>query len=270
MHIDEVLEWLSPNEPWIIDAHVHLGGDNRFDDRIIDVARSYGIAKLCLSSLGPGWKHQPSVEDFVAANRATLEAMRKYPESVLGFCYVNPRHTLASLDEIKRCVEEFGMVGVKLWVSVRYTEPCVFKVVEQCIDYNLPILVHAWYKAIGQLPNESTAEEVAELGRRYPEAKLIMAHVSGDWEVGARVIKSVPNVVTDISGGDAYTGIVDCVTAMLGVERVVYGSDASGWSSGRSFASQLAKVFEAHLSNAQRRAILRDNILRLLPQHVHQ
>jgi predicted TIM-barrel fold metal-dependent hydrolase len=46
----------------------------------------------------------------------------------------------------------------------------------------------------------------------------------------------------------------------LGAERVLYGSDAGG----RSFASQLAKVYGAPISERQKRMILGENLKRLL------
>ncbi len=46
----------------------------------------------------------------------------------------------------------------------------------------------------------------------------------------------------------------------LGVSRIIFGSDAAG----RSIASQLAKVYGAPLSDADRQAILRDNLKRLI------
>ena len=46
----------------------------------------------------------------------------------------------------------------------------------------------------------------------------------------------------------------------LGAARVLYGSDVGG----RSFASQLAKVFGADISAAAKRLILGNNLKRLL------
>jgi predicted TIM-barrel fold metal-dependent hydrolase len=46
----------------------------------------------------------------------------------------------------------------------------------------------------------------------------------------------------------------------LGAERVIYGSDVGG----RSFGSQLAKVYSSDLPDATRRLILGGNLRRLL------
>ena len=46
----------------------------------------------------------------------------------------------------------------------------------------------------------------------------------------------------------------------LGAERIIYGSDAGG----RSFATQLAKVYGAEIADADRRLILGKNLRRML------
>jgi hypothetical protein len=54
--------------------------------------------------------------------------------------------------------------------------------------------------------------------------------------------------------------MVEMAVRELGPERVIYGSDFPG----RSFASQLAKVYAADLPDAARRLILAGNLRGLL------
>ena len=55
-------------------------------------------------------------------------------------------------------------------------------------------------------------------------------------------------------------GEVEMAVRELGASRVLYGSDVNG----RSFASQLGRVLGANLPVAEKRLILRDNLVRLL------
>ncbi len=55
-------------------------------------------------------------------------------------------------------------------------------------------------------------------------------------------------------------GFVEMAVRELGAERIIYGSD----SGGRSFASQLAKVYGARIPEAARRLILGENLKRLM------
>ena len=67
-------------------------------------------------------------------------------------------------------------------------------------------------------------------------------------------------MTAEICGGDPTTGFVDMAVRELGPERVMYGSDFPG----RSFASQLAKVYGADVSEEAKRLILAGNIKRML------
>jgi len=244
-----------------IDAHIHLDGQNRFNEGILDVADHYKVKKLCLSALGMRWPREPSHEVCVEANKATLGIMRRFPDRIIGFCYVNPMHGQLAVDELVRCINELGFGGLKLWVAVHADDPRVFPVVEKAIDLRLTVLQHAWFNMLGPgCPGESTPTHVANLGRRYPEAKILMAHMGGDWERGIKAIKHVPNVRTDVCGTDNYTGIVEMCVRELGVERVIFGTDCPG----RSMASQIGKVLGADIPDADKERILGENMEKLL------
>jgi predicted TIM-barrel fold metal-dependent hydrolase len=101
---------------------------------------------------------------------------------------------------------------------------------------------------------------VADLARRHPDAQIIMAHLNGAGLRGLEALVDVPNVVVDISGGDPETGMVETAVARLGMDRVVYGSDAPI----RHFGVTMNKVLGADISADVKQAILWDNAARIL------
>ena len=129
------------------------------------------------------------------------------------------------------------------------------------------MLIHTWSKvgnhpprfSGGNLPNEPTPSHVAELARANPDIPLILGHTGGDWELGIRAVRGCPNVSVEVSGGVAVAGEVEMAVRELGVRRVMFGSDYSG----RGFASQLAKVLDAEVSDADRELIFSGNLRRL-------
>ena len=241
------------------DGHVHLlhPGDA---PRLLDAADRHGIAVMCISSLGRKWVYDPPHENCKQANRDVARAVKKYPGRFRGFCYVNPAHGRKATDELRRCVLDDGMVGLKLWVARRATDRCVTPVVECAIELGVPILHHAMWKAMGLLPQESLPAEVAALAARFPEANFIMAHMGGEWTRGVRWVADLPHVWVDTSGCTPESAAVTEAAAVLGSERVIFGSDAPG----RGFAPQLAKVVGAHLGAAATRRILCTNLRQLL------
>jgi len=241
----------------VIDAHLHLNA-GALNPAVVQAAADLGIDRLLVSSLG-SWAYEPSHDDCLQANRETEAAMRRHPGLVLGACYVSPRFPEA-LDEIARCFDA-GMVAVKLWVAARATDPCVLPVVEKAASLGLPVFHHAWHKATGNLPHESTPSDLAELARRCPQAALVMAHIGGDWERGLRAARAAPNLRVDTSGTIIESGMIEAAVEQLGAERILFGTDADGVEP----AVALAKVTGAEIDGRAKRLILGDNAAALLP-----
>lgn len=251
----------------IIDAHVHIGQwmrpyskNGNAVDELIQSARLNNIDRLCVSSLGNrGYTSYPNVEEFTSANTHILELIQVFPREILGFCYVNPRHPDASLAELDRCIVDSGMVGIKLWVACKASDSLVDPIAEKAIELGAPILQHAWYKTTGNLPDESTPADIAELARRFPEVTIIMAHLHGAGYRGILDIAPYPNILADTSGGDPETTVVEFAVRELGAERIIFGSDVPG----RSFGIQMGKVLGANISDKEKALILYGNMERI-------
>jgi len=241
----------------VIDCHCHLEA-GELPQRVLEDADRLGIDKLVVCSLGD-YDYEPTHAKCVAANREVVRAMQAHPDRVIGFCYVNPAFA-ESADEIETCVREFGMKGLKLWVSVLATDERVFPVVEKAGRLGIPVLMHAWKKATGNLPFESTPEQAAWLARRYPDIVFIMAHIGGEWERGIKAARPVPNLLVDTSGSIIECGMIEAAVEQLGAERVVFGSDVPGVE----LAVPFAKVSGADITDAEKRLVMGGNMQRIL------
>ena len=224
----------------------------QFADRV-------GIEKLCVY-MGMKWSPDPSPEDVRRQNDEVLQALEKWHHRAFGFVYLNPNHLKESLAELDRCVANGPMVGVKLWVARHCNEPDLDPIVERATELKAVVFQHTYLKVGGNLPGESTPMELAELARRHPKAAIICGHTGADWEIGIRAVRDCKNVSVDLAGSDPTAGLTEMAVRELGPERVIYGSDAGG----RSFASQLGKVFGADIPESAKRLILAGNLERLL------
>lgn len=248
----------------IWDVHCHFSGvpgstpEERLG-RLLEYADRMGVARLCIF-MGMRFIYDPSPEEMRQQNDEVLRAVRRFPDRAFGFVYLNPKHTAASLDELNRCVRDGPMVGVKLWVAERCNEPTLDPIVARATELKVPVLQHTWLKITGNLPGESTPMDLAELAKRHPQTTFICSHTGGDWERGIRAIRPHPRVYVELCGGDPTAGFTEMAVREVGAERVLYGSDAGG----RSFASQLAKVFGAEIPDAAKRLILAENTKRIL------
>ena len=247
---------------WDLHTHFPASGGATVDKRaeaLLRVADRMGIERLCLY-MGFPWSQDPAPENFRAENDQVLSVLPKWPDRLLGFVYLNPKHADASLAELERCVANGPMVGVKLWVAQRANTPEVERIARRARELKALVFQHTWFKATGNIPGESTPMEFAELARRNPEIPLICGHTGGDWELGIRAIAGLKNAYADLAGSNPVAGYAEMAVRELGAERILYGSDVPG----RSFSSQLAKVFGAEISDDAKKLILGENLIRLL------
>ena len=94
------------------------------------------------------------------------------------------------------------------------------------------------------------------MARAVPESTLIAAHSNGNWRKLITKASAVPdNIFFDISGGYPERTMVRKLVDCFGSKRILYGSDAPG----RSFGSQLSKVFSAGLSDCEINDVLYEN-----------
>lgn len=243
----------------IFDIHVHLLGDSPLDGEFLAYAKSHGM-RFGISCLGPYGEMiaQPTIDECRQSNDMVARLCREHRDLAYGFSYVNPVHGEAAVDEIRRCLD-IGMVGIKLWLGCPCNDERVFPIAEEAIRRNIPILQHTWIRD-PMLPGESSPWDVAELAQRYPEVTIIMAHMAYRWRQGVQVVKDLPNVLVDCSGGDTELGQIEHAVEILGAERVLFGSDAPG----RDILLQLSKVTCSEISEEHKVMILRSNAERLL------
>jgi len=244
---------------WLwIDSHAHLDGMTPAYWRVAD---QYGIRKVLVSHLGmgePDFSYDPEMEQVRRWNDQVLEAMRQSHGRMEGLCYLNPKYVEESLDELQRCVSA-GMIGVKLWVSLKYDDDRVFRVLRAVREADVPVLLHSWRKAVGQLDQESTPDEVAYVAAHFPDVQFVMAHTGGDWEYGARRVAPFGNVCVDIACSVIDEGFVETAVDQLGAERVLWGTDAPA----SSVPVAVGKLQAARIKLREKRLIAGGNAIRI-------
>lgn len=242
----------------VIDAHAHIWLSQAERDRreLVEALDKVPIERIYVSGLHG---HDQSPDTVVRINDAVHEMLAADPRA-RGQAYLNPRHGQHALEELRRC-HDLGFCMVKLWVATRADDPLNFPVYEAAAALGMPLLLHSFVKARGQLLNESTPWDVAEAARRYPECTFLMAHMGGDFIFGCESVAELPNVFVDPSGSYGEKGMIEYAVQRLGADRVIFGSDMPG----SDIYHNLGKVVGASISDAEREAILHRNAERVLP-----
>lgn len=200
-----------------------------------------------------------------AAERARLA---QWQDRVSGIVIIDPRDVDFSLDLMDRWIADGPAVGIKY--SGRYRDgvtcshPNNDPIIERAAELGAVIYIHTWikvggdprYAGGGNFDGESTPSDVALLAARHPDVPLICGHQGGDWELGARAVRPHENVFFEFSGALPCSGAVDFAVKELGVDRIVWG----GHGPSRSYANELAKVYDADLTDAERKKVFGRNL----------
>lgn len=250
----------------IIDIHTHplLRQDRRGRagaDQLIARARTHGIRHLVALGDVLAFGRSPTAAQIRTINDETHGLMRRHPGVITGFCHLNPTLGARSVrQETERCVA-LGFRGLKLEIANNAADACMRPLMEAARRHHLVVLQHAWSMTkIGERAFHTDPEDVATLARRFPDVRIIMAHLTGCGVRGVQAVRRCPNVWVDTSGAAPEAGIVEYAIAQLGADRILYGSDAPI----RDFGVAIARITGSRLDARIRQKILHDNAAALL------
>ena len=234
----------------IVDAHTHLGDFPLFNVRLnaesmIKIMNEYGIEKAVVFSL---------------PNELTLKAVKKYPERLIGFIWINPHQEEKALKQIDQAVLEWGFKGIKMHPLLDAYLPdqdIVYPVMERARKYRIPVLFHCGH------PPWSLPWHFSSLADRFPDVTIILGHMGHGHIVyinGAiDVAKKHDNIYLETSGMPMHSKIKEAIE-VLGADRVLYGSDMPFGHP----AYEILKVKVSGISEEDLKLVLRKNILRIL------
>jgi predicted TIM-barrel fold metal-dependent hydrolase len=208
-----------------------------------------------------GW----SMERFREEHDAVMGDIEKFPDRLVGYCWVNPHFGEDALEELERCVSDLGYMGMKLHpkleqfsIDSRIVDPFV----EKAAELDIPVMVHTEMGTRGDEP-----WRLVNLCKRFPEVTFFMGHMGldigyvGDLTI-PRIAMDVNNLIleTSCTSTDPWATFAG-PALLLGPERVVYGSDAGP---SHHNAVNLFKLDLLDLDQRTKRLILGENMLRIL------
>jgi predicted TIM-barrel fold metal-dependent hydrolase len=136
-------------------------------------------------------------------NDAVATFVAAHPGRLIGFMALHP-HDPGCIDELERCRTELGMRGIKLGANYQNFDPLearALAIYERAQRYGLPVLFHQGTSPVRNAPIRLAHPLLMdEVAIRYPDMKIIMAHLGHPWQVDTCVvIRKHPNVYADLS-----------------------------------------------------------------------
>jgi len=234
----------------IVDAHAHLGLDPVFD---VDFTEQSLLDSQELNGIDVTLVQPPTVhtlEEVRQCHDAVADLARRYPGRFRGIACPNPHLPGTQFeDEVRRCIEELGFVGLKLHPFGHATNPLGThgrRVFETARKLGVPVMVHTGPGIPWTLPSL-----LFPIARDNPDLRIVVAHAGHNMlaaEAGL-LAESCPNVYLEPSWVGGHT-VLHWVRA-LGPHRVMFGSDH-----GENAAVELAKYRSLGLSDAELSLVL--------------
>ena len=242
----------------VIDTHTHAGvlgaGRGLTPNEIVEMLHAHGVDKTFMSTIRGFYGNCRESNDALAAY------VGEYPEDLYAFATVHPRDGAAAIDELRRCAEELGMIGLKLhpWLQAfSVSDPILDPVVEEAARLRLPILFH------DGTPPYCTSLQICNLAVRYPEATIILGHAGNNdlWRNALDGARRSPNVIICLCGPSMHA--MKTMIDALGPDRFTFGSDCGASPDPGTLIYRLEKIRQLEIPESWKRKILGENALSL-------
>jgi hypothetical protein len=206
-------------------------------ERLIQDMDEAGIDKTVILPLDFEFLRSGGDFSFRAFNDLAGAYAKRYPDRIVAFAGIDPRRGAAAVAELRRCVEEMGFRGLKLWTVSGFfpDDERYYPLYREAARLGVNILVHT-----GLGPGESYLKTcrpvyVDKIAVDFREINFVLAHVGTPWvdEALAVALKN-PNVYVDISAWQrvarnfplGFAQVLSMAKLMHGgIHKVLFGSD---------------------------------------------
>lgn len=243
----------------IIDGHAHMGYYRNFHipendaDGMIARFDAVGIDAACVSH------HAGISADQHYGNGVVIDAVRRHPNRLIGFCVINPNYPGTVSTEIERCFAEPGFRGFKVHPELHGDYPLDgpgYREMWRYADtHRLPVLSHSYFGG-----DRLAAFE--RLTKAYPGAIVLLGHAGMDLGLDNAValVERTENVILDMTAMQRHCWAVEYLAARADPARLTWGSDSPFIDPGLI----LGAVVHADIPEDIRTAILYGNLARIL------
>ena len=179
------------------------------------------------------WKNS---DIFKEENDYILDAVKRYPDRLIGLCCLDPFNKFA-VNEVIRCLDQgLSGIGELAFYESGIDETVLDKLaplLEICHEKDLPALIHTnepvGHIYPGKTPN--TLSQIYNLVKRFPENKIVLAHWGGGiflYNILKKEVKeSLKNVYFDTAASPFLYDpqIYRFAIKLAGKNRILFGSD---------------------------------------------
>jgi hypothetical protein len=173
-----------------------------------------------------------TVSRYKVPNELVADAVRRFPDRLIGFAGVDPHKGVLAVDELARSVEKMGLAGAKFiphLLEIQPNDPRMYPVLQKAQELNIPVLFHTGtHFHTGARLKYCHPESLDDVAIDFPDLKIIAAHFGFPWFYEAlSVVQKNENMYFNIAGW-APKHIPEYVIRMMNGplrEKALLGSD---------------------------------------------
>jgi predicted TIM-barrel fold metal-dependent hydrolase len=224
----------------------------RMDRNGIDLSVSMGIYKLT-----PAGQREES--------EYTAEAVRAFPDRLIGVSYVTPLWGKDAFDEMAYA-KDLGLQGIKLYApgqgNFPLDSPAVDPIIERVAEYGWFVIIHTDVDSKVANPHLGI-----RLAKRHPDVTFIFSHMGMNSDATHFIpdyVADTPNIYLDTSDTPNLPEFVYKTPMNVIPDRMLFGTDAPTLSPEVEIKKLLVAEELYGLTKDEKRRILGGNAARLL------
>ena len=249
----------------IIDADTHISPYK--DKERIQMEKLIELMDTSHVDKALTWLHEPYMRVLEESNTYVYEAVKKYPDRLIGFGWLDPHFGRAHcLEVIKKGVEEYNFPGFKMNGSRNefYYDDAEMSLplAEELAKRGLILAFHVGSDAF----DATHPYRVEKIAKMFPEMTILMVHMGGvgkpDMTMACiDIAKRNPNL--HLIGSHVNLKCVAAAIDELGAERVSFGSDTP-FTYMHSEVNAYKALLEDLYTPRERELVMGGNMRRLL------
>ena len=212
-----------------------------------------------------------------AENKTIVKLVKKYPDKISGFAYVNPKTLSKTLKHFEEGVKAGYFRGVKMYPYFEHfqlDDKVLYPFYERCLSLDIPLLFHTGWVMMHEDASSGHAGRYACTGfpvqfgnvlEDFPKLKLIFSHMGGNFYYECLTLSErFENVYLETAWLRYYTQRflpkikvkewIEHASQILGSKKIIYGGEGI----------YPDDVKHTNLSEEQKVDILGNNATRLL------
>lgn len=240
-----------------IDIHSHFNMGTKYDCEdnplmrrdfafLEEVYKNAGVTQVGISNFASVLWQTESIYD----ENESLHNLTKQTDWVYQWVVVDPRQK-KTYEQAEKMLKDKKVLGIKIHPGYHDYD---------ILEYGDELFSFANLHKAFVLMHPQHIEAMPKFADKYPDMKLIIAHIGEMGQIEAIEKAKYGNIYTDTSGGaSAYNNIIEYAVERIGSDKILFGTDTY------AFAFQFGRIALSDLKIEDKENILWKNALREFP-----